>query len=193
MVRGRRKLAVCVAVVACLSSARAAAECTYNDCRRFGVSFGERDFVFGNVAGENRSFFYTNVEIGLGGSYVAMDFDTAIAKDLQLFGPALVLRAPIDLVGSGKHAPLQLEPTLGIGMDMWFWDDEHRTVKGISLRLSPRMRLVWNATRSFAMTFDLLWMELLPVHYSWGSGKFSHESDHVWLWANFGVGVYYRF
>jgi hypothetical protein len=198
MVGWRRKLAVCVAVVACLSSARAGAECTYNDCRRFGASFGARDFVYGNAwdtkgKSEKLNFFYTNVEIGLGGPYVAMDFDTAIASDLKLFGPALVLRAPIDLIGSGKHAALQLEPTLGLGMDMWFWSAENRSVKGISLRLSPRIRLVWNATHSFAMTADLLWAEILPMHYSWGSGKFEHKSDHVWLWMNFGVGIYYRF
>jgi hypothetical protein len=190
MVGWRRKLAVCVAAVACLWSARAGAECTYNDCRRFGMSFGARDFVYGNVAGEDRTFFYTNVEIGLGGSYVAMDFDTGVAKDFQVFGPSLVLRAPIDLVGTGKHAPLQLEPTLGIGMDLWFWKAENRTVKGLSLRLSPRMRLVWNATRSFAMTLDLIWAELLPMHYSWTTKR---ESGHVWLWMNFGLGVYYRF
>jgi hypothetical protein len=193
MVGWSRKLAVCVAALVCLWTLDAAAECTYNDCRRFGVSLGARDFVFGDVAGEKRTFFYTNVEIGLGGAYVAMDFDTAIASDLKLFGPALVLRGPIDLVGSGKHAALQLEPTLGIGMDMWVWSLDRRNVKGLSLRLSPRLRLVWNANRSLAVTVDLIWAELLPAHYSWGSGSFERKSTHVWVWMNFGVGIYYRF
>jgi hypothetical protein len=193
MVGWKRRLAVCVTAVTLLWGLEAAAECNYNDCRRFGVSLGARDFVYGNVAGETRTFFYTNVEIGLGGSYVALDFDTAIADDLKLFGPALVLRVPIDLVGQGRHAALQLEPTIGVGMDMWVWSQPNRGVKGISFRLSPRMRLVWNANRSLAMTLDLIWAEVLPAHYSWGSNDYSRKSTHVWVWMNFGVGIYYRF
>ncbi|MBI5481389.1 MAG: hypothetical protein HY906_21195 [Deltaproteobacteria bacterium] len=193
MVGWRRGLAVCIGAVVLLWGLEAAAECRTNDCRRVGISFGGRQFVFGNAAGDPRTFFFANFELGLGGRYVAFEADTAISKELQLVTPALLLRVPIDL---GKTDEFQLEPTLGIGPSFWFWKEGNRKVNGMSLRLSPRLRLIWNLNRSFAMSLDVIWAEALPLHYSFDTknaeGK-ARTSDHAWVWMSFGVGIYHRF
>jgi hypothetical protein len=187
MVGWKHSLAICVGVLILLSALDAGAECRVNDCRRIGVSIGGRQFVFGNAAGDDRTFFAAAFEVGLGGPYVALEIDTAVTKAFQLFGAALLLRAPINLGGSET---LQLEPTLGLGTDVWFWKLENRKANGISLRLNPRMRFVWNANKSLAMTVDLISVEYLPAHYSFDTKR---KSSHAWVWMSFGVGLYARF
>jgi hypothetical protein len=190
MVGWKRRLAVCVAAVTLLWGLEAAAECFTNDCRRLGISFGGRQFVFGNASGEQRTFFYSAFEVG--SSIVAFEADIAATKDFQLFGPALLLRAPIDLLAhdSGNRQKLYLEPTLAVGPSFWFWKEGNRPVRGVSMRLSPRVRLVYNLSRSVAFSLDLISVEVLPIHYGFTTER---KSSHEWVWVSFGLGVYHRF